>query len=258
MSFRRSLFAANWKMNTTITEGLALCAGLLEQLQNAQDAEILICPPFTHLVPIHAVLQRTPLHLGAQNMHWEPKGAFTGEVSAGMLQGLATHVILGHSERRQYFGETDADVNRKTAAAIAAGLVPVVCVGETSRQREAAETQTVLARQIRDGLGGLALGAECVVAYEPVWAIGTGVAAHGPQAQEAVSFIRAQLQALVGETADAIRILYGGSASAGNIEEFMLEPDVDGALVGGASLAADSFAALVHAGSTGARKRDSS
>jgi len=258
MTIRRPVFAANWKMNTTVAEGLELCAGLRQQLQVVPAADVVLFPPFTHLVSLHSALNGSALRLGAQNMHWEPKGAFTGEVSAAMLQGLVTHVILGHSERRQYFGETDAGVNRKVAAALAGELIPVVCVGETSQQRAAGEAESVLAEQIRGGLSGLNLTPEIVIAYEPVWAIGTGTAAHGPEAQEAISFVRRELRALAGDVAAEIRILYGGSASASNIEEFLLEPDVDGALVGGASLSAESFAAIVRAGSAAAARRDSS
>ncbi len=258
MTARRPLFAANWKMNTTVSEGIDLCTGVRERLGGARGAaDVVLFPPFPHLLPMQAALAGSGIGLGAQNMYWEPKGAFTGEVSAAMLRELATHVIAGHSERRQYFGESDADVNRKAASALAAGLVPVVCVGETGDQRSAGEMHEVLSRQVREGLAGLDLTGDLVVAYEPVWAIGTGVAAHGPEAQEAIAFIRRELAAMFGTGAAAeIRILYGGSASPANIAEFMHEADVDGALVGGASLVAESFVELVNAGRRAAAARE--
>lgn len=246
MSGRTPLIAANWKMNTSVSEGVALAGELRASLDGRTGVDVVLCPPFTHLVPIHDLLAGSTLGLGAQNLYWERQGAYTGEISASMLQGLATWVILGHSERRAYFGETDAGVNRKLQAALAAGLRPIVCVGETQSQRTGDETEAVLRRQVRDGLGGIELTPDVVVAYEPVWAIGTGVSADGGQAQAAMHFIREQLGGLAGALSASIRILYGGSVTPGNICEFMAEPDIDGALVGGASLSAASFSAIVE------------
>lgn len=259
MASRRPVFAANWKMNTTVPEGLELAQGLRRRLDGLEEAEVVICPPFTHLTSLRSALEGSAVRLGAQNMYWEPKGAFTGEISPAMLQSLVSHVILGHSERRLYFGESDADVNRKLRAAIDAGLLPIVCVGETGEQRQQAQTEQVLQRQLLGAVESVALPSNVLIAYEPVWAIGTGVAAHGPQAQEVIAFIRSQLRSqvrsLAGAAADQIRILYGGSVSPANIAEFMAEPDVDGALVGGASLSADSFSEIVEAGSAAASAR---
>ncbi|HTE84339.1 MAG TPA: triose-phosphate isomerase [Dehalococcoidia bacterium] len=248
MPDRTPVFAANWKMNTTVGGGLDLCQSVRDRLDGERRAEVIICPPFTHLVPLAECLSGSSLILGAQDVYWKPKGAFTGEISPAMLQGLAQYVIIGHSERRAYFGESDGDVNRKTSAALEAGLTPIVCVGETGEQREAGETEGVLRHQVQLGLSGIDQSAGLVVAYEPIWAIGTGVSAHGDQAQEAIAFIRAQVRGLGGAWAEGTRILYGGSVTAANVSEFMTEPDVDGALVGGASLSAESFAELVQAG----------
>lgn len=258
MGEREPMIAANWKMNTTIGEGVALCRSLRDRLQHQAGCEIVVCPPFTHLVPAQDVLAGTSIRLGAQNMHWQASGAFTGEISHQMLLGLVDYVILGHSERRALFDETDADVNRKLQAAVAAGLKPIFCVGETGDQRSAGATEDVLLRQVRDGLAGIELEPELVVAYEPVWAIGTGVPAHGEQAQAAIAFIREQVRALGGAVADRVRILYGGSVTPANIAEFAREPDVDGALVGGASLSADGFTAIVEVAVATAAQRPSS
>ena len=248
MPTRIPVFAGNWKMNTTVSEGISLAQDLRQRLDGERRAEVILCPPFTHLAPIKDALTGSTLLAGAQDLYWEPKGAYTGEVSAAMLQDLVTHTIIGHSERRTYFGETDEDVNRKIGAALGAGLKPIVCVGETGEQRSAGETDSVLRRQILEGLADVDLSAGIIIAYEPVWAIGTGVSANGTQAEETILFIRAQLHELAGSFADEIRILYGGSVTGSNIAEFMAEGDIDGALVGGASLNADSFYAIVQSG----------
>jgi triosephosphate isomerase len=179
-------------------------------------------------------------------MYWEEEGAFTGEVSVAQVAETASHVLIGHSERRQYFGETDETVNRRVASALAHGLKPIMCVGETMEQRQSAQTTDVLVRQTRGGIGELTIDAEFVVAYEPVWAIGTGLAADGATAEEAIALIRDTLRGIAGAVADGIRILYGGSVTPENIAEFMQQPDIDGGLIGGASLKAESFAALVE------------
>ena len=245
---RIPVYAANWKMNTTIPEGIELAQSLSDRLDGESGAVLVICPPFTHLAPLADCLAESTLSLGAQNVYWEPKGAFTGEISPLMLRGLVQYVIIGHSERRSYFGETDGDVNRKIVAALEAGLTPIVCVGESGEQRDAGETEAILRHQVQQGLSGIDLSSGLIVAYEPIWAIGTGVSAHGEQAQEAIAFIRTQLRALGGPVAEETRILYGGSVTASNVAEFAAEPDIDGALVGGASLSADSFEALVRSG----------
>ena len=244
---RRPVAAGNWKMNTTPDEGEVLCRELVGLLGRYEAAEVVVFPPFTHLAPARAVLESSRIGLGAQNLHWEPKGAYTGEVSAAMIATLARYVLVGHSERRQYFGETDEIVRWKLAAALGAGLTPVVCVGESLAERDAGRVEEVLDRQVRGALTGVALGPAPILAYEPVWAIGTGRAANGRQAGEAMAFIRSVVAGVVsGEFAAQVRILYGGSVTAHNAAEFVSEPEIDGALVGGASLAAASFAEIAR------------
>jgi triosephosphate isomerase (TIM) len=245
---RKPVAAGNWKMNTNVEEGLALARALVENLAGIDRAEIVIYPPFTHLVPLAQALHGSGLLLGGQNLHWEAKGAFTGEISAAMLRPLASEVLIGHSERRQYFGESDESVNRKLQAALAVGLRPCVCVGETLEERDAGQVEAVLERQITVGLHGLAADAELLLAYEPVWAIGTGRAATSAQANDAMRAIRRVLGGVVGEArAASVRILYGGSVTPENATELMAQPEIDGALVGGASLKADSFSAIARA-----------
>ena len=235
-------------MYTTEDECVSLCRALRERIDDVAGVDKAVCPPFPFLASAKAVLAGSSIRLGAQNVHWEEQGAYTGEVSPLMLQGLVEYVIIGHSERRQYFGETDEMVNRRLQAAIAHSLTPIFCVGETREEREGNRTDEVLARQVRRGLDGVAWTAACVLAYEPVWAIGTGLAASGAQANEAVGFIRGLLTEAVGsELAAATRILYGGSVKAENAGEFLAQPEIDGALVGGASLDAEAFAAIVRA-----------
>ncbi|HXH21559.1 MAG TPA: triose-phosphate isomerase [Dehalococcoidia bacterium] len=250
---RTPIVAGNWKMNTTADSAIELARALREALAEADDAsggiEKVVCPPFVFLGAVAKACEGSPVKVGAQNMHWEEKGAFTGEVSAAMLAGLAEYVIIGHSERRQYFCETDETVSKKLRAAVAAGLKPIVCVGETGAQRQAGETKAVLRRQVRGAFEGQpAVPPETtVVAYEPVWAIGTGVAATPSDAQEAIAFIRGELADIVGaEAASQVRILYGGSVTPDNIADFVAQPDVDGGLVGGASLVAASFVEMVR------------
>ncbi len=240
--------AGNWKMHTTAEECVALCRALRERLDPLDGVDKAVCPPFPFLEQAKAALAGSTIQLGAQNVHWETQGAYTGEVSPLMLQGLVDYVIVGHSERRQHFCETDETVNRKLKAALAHGLTPTFCVGETREEREAGRTDEVLARQVRQGLEGVPWTAACVVAYEPVWAIGTGLAATGPQANETVGFIRRLLaDAYDPNVAEATRIQYGGSVKPDNAGEFLAQPEIDGALVGGASLDAGAFAAIVRA-----------
>jgi triosephosphate isomerase len=248
---RTPFVAGNWKMNKTVAEARALVAEMAPALREVKGVEKVLCPPFMALFPVAALLQGTNIGLGAQDMHWEAKGAFTGEVAPGMVAEFCKYVIIGHSERRTYFGETDESVNKKTAAARISGLIPIVCVGETLAEYESGQTAEVVSRQIREGLKGLDAGfaSTVVVAYEPVWAIGTGRASTGENAEAVVrEHIRKPLAEMYGdETAQAIRVLYGGSVTGANAAEFFGQPDIDGALVGGASLKVDDFVAIAKA-----------
>ena len=249
---RTKIVAGNWKMNKTPGEGAALIAGIRKELGEAAcPVEIVVCPPFTGLESASKALAGSKIALGAQNMHWEAPGAFTGEICASMLQELGVrYVILGHSERRTFFGETDAIVNRKTKAALAAGLIPIVCVGETLAEREGNKTEKVVTTQVSESLAGLGDDLrKIVVAYEPVWAIGTGKTASPAQAQEVHALIRRVLATISdGQTATTIRIQYGGSMKPENAKELMSQPDIDGGLIGGAALKADAFMAIVRGG----------
>ena len=242
-----TIIAGNWKMNTTPQEGRAL----VEQMRDALDAEravtSLVCPPFVHLASVAEALRGTSIALGAQNMHPESSGAFTGEVSPDMLRGLCQFVILGHSERRELFGETDEFVNRKVRAAISAGLRPILCVGERLEQRDGGEAEAVVKRQLTLALEGVEDATPLVVAYEPVWAIGTGRAATPDVAQSMMASIRGVLATRYGrDAASEIPLLYGGSVNAANAANYMGEPDVNGALVGGASLDPEAFTQIVR------------
>jgi len=249
---RRMLIAGNWKMFTTAAEAAALVKALKVKVLNIHGVDMVVCPPFTNLGTVAELLKGSAVALGAQNLHWEDQGAFTGEISAKMLLGVGCQfVIIGHSERRQYFGETDETVNRRLRKALAAGLTPIVCVGETLAQRQAGTTQSVVESQVRGAFKEVDADAfgKVVIAYEPVWAIGTGVNATSQQAQEVHNFVRALLAKLFGTSlAGLTRILYGGSVKAANAAELLRETDVDGALVGGASLEAEGFAAIIKAG----------
>jgi triosephosphate isomerase len=247
---RKKIVAANWKMNMTQAESVAFVESLLLDLSDISDVEIVIIPPFTVIAKVTEALGKAQnIKVGAQNMHWEKNGAFTGEISAALLRDLfVRYVVLGHSERRRLFGETDEIVNRKVRAAHEATLRPIVCVGETLEQRDRGNVEKILAIQLRGSLADLSakeLG-ETVIAYEPVWAIGTGRNATPQQAQEAHAFIRKTLRELSDEaTADRMRIQYGGSVKPDNARELMSQADIDGALVGGASLDPRSFAQIV-------------
>ena len=246
---RKPIIAGNWKMHKTVGEALALVRELCGITAGVTDVEIVICPTFTALYPVHMAICEGPLRLGAQNMHWEAQGAYTGEISPAMVKEVGcTYVIIGHSERRQYFGETDDTVNKKVKAAIAAELIPIMCVGETLEQREAGIMEGVVGRQVRQGLTGLTAEqiAGMVIAYEPVWAIGTGRTASSEDANAVCRFIRQVVAELAGpDSAEKVRIQYGGSVKGENIAELMEKSDIDGALVGGASLDAASFAKIV-------------
>ncbi len=245
---RRPFIAGNWKMNTTEAEAADLARGVAKATAGA-SCDVAICPPFPHLAAVRDAVAGSDVAVGAQDVYWEESGAFTGQVSIAALESYCRYVIIGHSERRALFGETDESVNRKTAAVLASPLDPIVAVGETLTQREAGEMADVLDRQVRRGLANLDLSARVTVAYEPVWAIGTGQTATPEMAQEACALIRSLLRELGGDAADAIRVQYGGSVNPGNAADLLAQPDIDGALVGGASLKADQFAAIVAAAS---------
>lgn len=243
---RKPLIAANWKMNTTPAEAVELVKSMLPGLSDVVGVETLLCPPFISLVPVSAVLHETHVNLGAQNCHFEERGAFTGEISPLMLKGICLYVILGHSERRNLFGESSQVVNKKVRAALKAGLKPILCVGESLSDNEAGKTTDVVGTQIRQSLEGIQDADGLVVAYEPVWAIGTGRAATAAQANTTIKMIRDVLSTLFGrQTADLTRILYGGSVTGANAGEFMAQPEIDGALVGGAGLKPAEFVSIV-------------
>lgn len=248
---RRKIIAANWKMNMTLSEADSYLESFLLEVANENGVDIVLIPPFTALARVSEKLSQVQnVKLGAQNMHYEKSGAFTGEVSAPMLRELfARYVVLGHSERRTLFGETDELVNRKTKAALAAALTPIVCIGETLAERDAGRVEEVLERQLAGSLADLTPEqlADVVIAYEPVWAIGSGLAATPEQAEQVAAKLRETLAELYGaDVADATRILYGGSVKSGNIASLMREPNVDGALVGGASLDVAEFASIAR------------
>lgn len=248
---RTPIVAGNWKMNKTVEEARSLVFSMSLKLREIEGVEKVLCPPFPALLAVSALLQGTDIGLGAQNLHWEEKGAFTGEVAPNMVAEFCKYVIIGHSERRAYFGETDQTVNKKVHAALTHDLTPIVCVGETEDEYESGQTGEVVHRQISLGLADVdpVKAAGVVVAYEPVWAIGTGKASSGENANAVLAdHIRPALADLFGvEMAQAIRIQYGGSVTGVNADEFFRQPEIDGALVGGASLKVDDFVAIVQA-----------
>jgi triosephosphate isomerase len=250
MTARRPLIAGNWKMYKTGPEAVDFVKDFKPLVAGVTGVEIMIAPPFTAIGPVALEIGAAEIRLGAQNLHWQPEGAYTGEISAGMLTAAGCHyVIIGHSERRQYFGETDETVNSKIEAATRAGLAPVFCIGETEAQRDAGDTFSVLDKQVQNGLKGQLseMLESLVVAYEPVWAIGTGKTATKEQAQEVHRYLRQRFNELFGsDFAGRLRILYGGSVKPSNIKDLMAMPDIDGALVGGASLDPASFSQLVR------------
>ena len=255
---RKPMVAGNWKMNKTVAEAGKLAEALLPAMQTITTVEQVICPPATSLLSLAEMLAGTGIGLGAQNMHWEASGAFTGELSPEMVKEFCAYVILGHSERRAFFADTDETVNAKVKAALAAGLTPIMCVGETLEENEAGQTAEVVTRQVSEGMAGLSAeqAGKVVIAYEPIWAIGTGRAASGEDANLVVAdYIRPTLKRMFGETvAQAVRVLYGGSVKASNAAEFFDQPDIDGALVGGASLKVDDFPGIVQAAADSLKK----
>ena len=244
---RFPMIAGNWKMNTTVAEAVELALAVRQAIKSATDVDRVLCPPFVSLAAVKEALEGSGIRVGAQNLFYESRGAFTGEVSPAMLAGLCDYVIVGHSERRQYFGETGEIVNRKMAAALQAGLKPILCVGEKLEENEAGKTNDIVTGQLRSALTGLDCSSELVVAYEPIWAIGTGRAAGGRDVNETAGLIRHTLGDVCGKVvAENARILYGGSVTAGNTAEFVEQFEIDGALVGGASLKAEEFTNVVR------------
>ncbi len=244
---RTPIIAGNWKMNTTVAEAAELVKAMKEKLHQIAGVEKVLCPPFVSLTTVKELIKGTSIKLGAQNMYFERSGAYTGEVSPAMLAGLCEFVILGHSERRGYFGETDQLVNKKAKAALAAGLTPIVCVGESLEQNNAGETVQVITRQVKAAFDGIDSPKGTIIAYEPIWAIGTGKSASGEQANAVIKVIRDMIARIYGDQiAQAMRIQYGGSVNSANIAEFIRQPEIDGALVGGASLKAPDFLGIVE------------
>jgi len=243
---RKPLIAGNWKMNTNLSEATSLVQAMLPELDGIAGVEKVLCPPFISLAAVGELIKGTSVELGAQNMFSEDKGAYTGEVSPLMLIDLCEFVILGHSERRQYFAETDEIVNKKIKKALDFGLTPILCVGERLEDKEAGRTEKIIKGQVQAALAGVNFTSHLVIAYEPIWAIGTGRAANGKQANATISLVRNTVASLWdSKSAQAIRILYGGSVTGENIAEFIAEPGIDGALVGGASLKANEFVSIV-------------
>ena len=244
---RVPMIAGNWKMNTTVSDAIKLVNELRQGLDEIDNVDKVLCPPFISLVAVGELIKGSSIQLGAQNLYFEEKGAYTGEISPLMLTELCEFVIIGHSERRQYFNETDEFINKKVQAALKAGLKPILCIGERLEQNEAGLTAEVVTKQLRSALVGIDHLSRMIVAYEPVWAIGTGKAATGEQANQTIGLIRHNVSQLYDkETAQSVRILYGGSVTADNATEFMQQPEIDGALVGGASLKADQFLSIVR------------
>ncbi len=246
---RKLIIAGNWKMNHNAAATKAMIEAFKGQVAEIDNIEIVLCPTFTSLSAGVEATAGTNIGIGAQNIHWEENGAYTAEISAEMLKEVPVqYVIIGHSERRQYFGETDETVNQRLHTALKHGFIPMVCCGELLEERESGKTEEVVSRQIKGGLAGLTTEQmeKVVIAYEPVWAIGTGLTASPEQAQDVHACIRGLVREMYGDVADKVRIQYGGSVKAGNVNELMAKPDIDGALVGGASLKADDFAALLN------------
>jgi len=244
---RTPIIAGNWKCNMRLDTAYQLASGLRERIDEVYGVEKIVCPPFVYLATVEVALSMSSIKVGAQDVHWEDDVAATGEVGPQMLEEIVEYVIIGHSERRHKFGETDEMVNRKVNAALAAGLQPIMCVGETLEERQAGQTADVLLRQTRAGLHTADLPDGFIIAYEPLWAIGTGTPATAQDADEVIALVRREVAAMFGEAkAETVRILYGGSVTPENIAKFMSRDGIDGALVGGASLKVDSFAGIVE------------
>ena len=243
---RVPMIAGNWKMNTTVGEAIELVNEMHRRLDEIDNVDTVICPPFVSLATVRELIKGSSIKLGAQNIYFEERGAYTGEISPLMLAELCEFVIIGHSERRQYFNETGEMINKKVQAALRAGLKPILCIGERLEENEAGRTEEVVTEQLRSSLAGIEHLSGLVIAYEPVWAIGTGRAATGEQANKTIGFIRRIISQKYGkEIAQDLRILYGGSVTADNAAEFMRQSEIDGALIGGASLKANEFSSIV-------------
>jgi triosephosphate isomerase (TIM) len=243
---RLPMIAGNWKMNTTVTEAVNLVKEMRHGLDEVRTVEKVVCPPFVSLAAVRDIIKGTSIKLGAQNLYFEEKGAFTGEISPAMLAELCVIVILGHSERRQYFNETDEVVSKKIKAALKFGLRPILCIGEKLEENEAGKTEAVVTGQLKGSLAGIEYTNKLTIAYEPVWAIGTGKAATSQQANDTIGLIRRTFSSMYGlKAAEEVRILYGGSVNAANTTELMSQSDIDGALVGGSSLKAADFLSIV-------------
>ncbi len=247
MTNRTPVIAGNWKMNTDVESSIELATGIVGLSKDVSGVEKIICPPFTSIERVSAAVQGSTIHVGAQNVSANSDGAFTGEISTSMLKGLVSHVIVGHSERRAMNGETSEQVGAKAIAAAAAGLSPIVCTGEDLDVRNAGDAVQFVSEQLEQSLSGFSAWESLIVAYEPVWAIGTGEAATSDQAQEMAAVCRGVIRKLAPEAADSVRVLYGGSVNSGNVAELLDQPDIDGALVGGASLKAEEFSKLIAA-----------
>ena len=247
MAIRTPVIAGNWKMNTDVVSGLELAREILEQSDGITGVEKIVCPPFVALAGISELLGGSSVHVGAQNVSANENGAYTGDISTSMLEGLVSHVIVGHSDRRALYDETSAAVVAKASAGVSAGLIPILCVGEALEIRQAGNAISFVADQLESSLAGYTAWESLIVAYEPVWAIGTGEAATSEQAQEMTAVCREVIRKLAPNAADSVRVLYGGSVNSGNIDELLEQPDIDGALVGGASLKADEFSKLITA-----------
>lgn len=248
MTTRKPLIAGNWKMNTTPQEGVALSQSICRAVGDSEVVDVVLCPPFTSLIAVFGVVHHTPVMLGAQNVNQHGNGAYTGEVSAGMLQGLVSHVIVGHSERRQTFSETDQIVSAKVAAVVDAGMTAILCVGEDDVERQRRRAERFVRRQVRLGLAGAKEASQIIIAYEPIWAIGTGVAATLGQIEYMAASIREEVSEVFDQEAAAeVRVLYGGSTNSNNIGQIVGSDTVDGALVGGASLSGDEFSSMIAA-----------
>lgn len=245
---RKPMMAGNWKMNKTPAEAQELAKAIVDAIGTESTVDCVICPPYVDLAAVSSIANGSNVAVGAQNLHWEASGAYTGEISAPMLQGLATYVIIGHSERRQYFAESDETVNQKAHTALANSLIPIICVGESLEQNQAGETESFVSGQVKAALAGLSAEQvqALVIAYEPIWAIGTGLAATPEEAGKTCGVVRNVVAELYGQAvADNTRVLYGGSTNDKNIAEIMEQDDIDGALIGGASLKVESYSAMV-------------
>jgi triosephosphate isomerase len=247
---RKPMMAGNWKMNKTLSEGVKLAMDIDAAVRTYDEVDCVVCPPYLHLPAVAAALEKSPVAVGAQNVHWAESGAYTGEVSIPMLKPFVAYTIIGHSERRQYFNETDEGVNKKAKALLAAGITPIICVGESLEQNQAGVTQSFVTGQVKAALDGLNAEQvmDVVIAYEPIWAIGTGLAATSQQAQDICGgVVRAAVAEVYGsEVASTVTVLYGGSTNEKNIGEIMQQPDIDGALIGGAALKVDAYASMVQ------------